>query len=143
MAAEVSSTNFYGSAVERPLAPGGEVFAASVEASREHVATCGGSAPCGHAFVCGWQLGVCSECGASVSDARRAAEEAAEAAALLEDRCSFAAGSSHGERLRGWGVRVEWLLAFTWEHGCWDWPTWRVVRDIIKVLLKEERSGAL
>ena len=29
------------------------------------------------------------------------------------------------------GVRVEWLIAFTCDHDCWLWPTWRVVRDII------------
>ena len=29
------------------------------------------------------------------------------------------------------GVRVDWLLAFTFDHQCWDWPTHRVVRDII------------
>ena len=29
------------------------------------------------------------------------------------------------------GVTVEFLVAFTVAHDCWEWPTWRVVRDII------------
>ena len=27
---------------------------------------------------------------------------------------------------------IWWLVAFTIKHNCWHWPTWRVVRDIIK-----------
>lgn len=27
---------------------------------------------------------------------------------------------------------MEFLVAFTEAHGCWTWPTWQVVRDIIK-----------
>ena len=27
---------------------------------------------------------------------------------------------------------IWWLVAFTIKHSCWHWPTWRVVRDIIK-----------
>jgi hypothetical protein len=29
------------------------------------------------------------------------------------------------------GVRVDWLVAFAFDHDCWEWPTWKVVRDII------------
>ena len=29
-------------------------------------------------------------------------------------------------------VTIRWLREFTNKHKCWDWPTWRVVRDIIK-----------
>ena len=29
-------------------------------------------------------------------------------------------------------VTIGWLIAFTKEHDCWEWETWRVVRDIIK-----------
>ena len=60
-----------------------------------------------------------------------AREEAAKAAAESDDASSVSSGA-HGERLRGFGVRVAWLLAFTFAHNCWDWPTWRVQRDIIK-----------
>ena len=27
---------------------------------------------------------------------------------------------------------IWWLVEFTIKHNCWHWPTWRVVRDIIK-----------
>ena len=30
------------------------------------------------------------------------------------------------------GVSVEFLVAFTFAHDCWDMPTWQVQRDIIK-----------
>ena len=30
------------------------------------------------------------------------------------------------------GVTIEWLLAFTFDHDCWDRPTWWVNRHIIK-----------
>ena len=60
-----------------------------------------------------------------------AREEAAKAAAESDDAGSVSSGA-HGERLRGFGVRVAWLLAFTFAHNCWDLPTWRVQRDIIK-----------
>ncbi len=33
------------------------------------------------------------------------------------------------------GVCVRWLVHFTHAHGCWSWPTWRVVENIIKVPL--------
>lgn len=30
------------------------------------------------------------------------------------------------------GVQVSWLLQFTEEKACWDYPTWKVVQDIIR-----------
>ena len=41
-------------------------------------------------------------------------------------------GGARGEQLRARGVKIAFLLAFTETLECWDWPTWRVVRDIIK-----------
>ena len=29
-------------------------------------------------------------------------------------------------------IEIDALLAFTFDHTCWDWPTWKVVRDIVK-----------
>jgi hypothetical protein len=29
-------------------------------------------------------------------------------------------------------VPVEWLVRFAHAHQCWDWPTWRVQRDIVR-----------
>ena len=36
------------------------------------------------------------------------------------------------QQLRARGVKIAFLLAFTETLECWDWPTWRVVRDIVK-----------
>jgi len=87
-------------------------------------------ATCQHPFVEGWDLG-CSSCRVDLGASRRAEEEAHAAAAKQQDE-SAAAGFSHANRLRTWAVSVAWLVAFTFDHECWAWPTWRVVRDIIK-----------
>ena len=42
------------------------------------------------------------------------------------------AGGDPAERLRGFGVMLSFLVAFTYAHDCWDWESWRVQRDIIK-----------
>eukprot|EP00615_Pteridomonas_danica_P006120 CAMPEP_0114340302 /NCGR_PEP_ID=MMETSP0101-20121206/8292_1 /TAXON_ID=38822 ORGANISM="Pteridomonas danica, Strain PT" /NCGR_SAMPLE_ID=MMETSP0101 /ASSEMBLY_ACC=CAM_ASM_000211 /LENGTH=697 /DNA_ID=CAMNT_0001473531 /DNA_START=215 /DNA_END=2308 /DNA_ORIENTATION=- len=44
----------------------------------------------------------------------------------------FAAENSVSDAAIRRGVRVDWLVSFTNEHDCWDWPTYRVVRDIVK-----------
>ena len=72
----------------------------------------------------------CQRCGADVGDDRCATEEAAKLVAELED--SSIDSSARGEQLRARGVKLAFLLAFTEALACWDWPTWRVVRDIIK-----------
>eukprot|EP01050_Picozoa_sp_SAG11_P007031 SAG11_NODE_572_length_8445_cov_7.136353_3_plen_292_part_00 len=38
----------------------------------------------------------------------------------------------HADRLQGFGFPVELLVAFTDAHGCWDWTTERVNRDIVR-----------
>ena len=38
------------------------------------------------------------------------------------------------------GVTVDWLLAFTFDHDCWDRPTWWVNRYIVKEATRECRS---
>merc|ERR1719424_62243 len=64
----------------------------------------------------------------------RAAKAAVEAQNLamfgtIEPNSDAAAEYSHGL-----AVTIEFLVAFTNEHDCWEWPTWRVVRDIVKPL---------
>jgi len=46
---------------------------------------------------------------------------------------------SHARRLRGLGVTIEWLLAFTFDHNCWHRPTWWVNRHIIKEATRHNR----
>ena len=36
------------------------------------------------------------------------------------------------DRSLSMATTVEFLVAFSFAHRCWDWPTWRVVRDVIK-----------
>ena len=65
---------------------------------------------------------------------RRKAEAEAEDAA---------AGGDAAERLRGFGVMLSFLVAFTYAHDCWDWPSWRVQRDIIKPATRARRCRCL
>ena len=118
-----------------PLPP--DMFAASMFASAEHVrmhrydheaSSLSARTPCSHPFVEGWDLSRCASCGADLGAGRAAQEADLAARATRED----AHGSDHATRLHGWGVRVDWLLAFTYDHDCWSWPTWRIVRDIVK-----------
>jgi ankyrin repeat protein len=52
---------------------------------------------------------------------------------ILED------DSTRTSLLRDMGIRVDVLIAFAIDHNCWDWPTWRVVRDIIQPATKSTR----
>ena len=61
---------------------------------------------------------------------RRKAEAEAEDAA---------AGGDPAERLRGFGVMLSFLVAFTYAHDCWDWESWRVQRDIIRPATEQRR----
>ena len=67
-----------------------------------------------------------------------AREQRRKAAAEAEDRAALAGGDA-GERLRGFGVTLIWLIAFTYEHNCWEWESWRVQRDIIRPATRARR----
>ena len=45
----------------------------------------------------------------------------------------------HGVFIHSKGIKIEWLIAFANDHNCWNWPTWKVNRDIIKPATKETR----
>ncbi|MEE3100066.1 MAG: hypothetical protein VX463_09870, partial [Pseudomonadota bacterium] len=49
------------------------------------------------------------------------------------------AGGAPAERLRGFGVMLSFLVAFTYAHDCWDWESWRVQRDIIRPATEQRR----
>ena len=63
-------------------------------------------------------------------------EEAAKAQAEEEDRRAFgtsepdsdASAAASFER----AVTLRFLLAFTIFHDCWEWPTWKVVQELVK-----------
>lgn len=46
--------------------------------------------------------------------------------------------SKHARLLLGFGVSIQWLLAFTYAHNCWKYPTWKIVKDIIKPATKSQ-----
>ena len=101
--------------------------------------------PCLHPFVEGWKrppeemFFVCNLCGTNVNDARQEKEEIEEKKIICQDNAGAASSfnilsgsKQQGTKLFERGLTVEALVAFTYAHDCWDWPTWRVVRDIIK-----------
>ena len=114
------SARFYTSTIVPPT--DGFDFSASLSAMHR------GEAPSAHArdsyLECWadnpqpWRWG-CREGMPPVEDADAIArEEAAKMKAESDDAGSLSAGT-HGELLRGFGVRVKWLLGFTETHDCW------------------------
>ncbi len=92
---------------------------------------------CAHPFTRVSNPYQCFDCRAHLDAeqhaARRASEDARAAAARREDQATCSAGAdAHAALVHSCGVSVEWLVAFTEHHNCWDWPTWRVNRLIIK-----------
>ena len=126
---------FYSDTIPRPASFDHAIFAPSVASAHRGEAP---SAAARDSYTMYWSTDPhpwrydCLKGNPPVEDADVIArEEAAKKAAESDDAGSVSSGA-HGERLRGFGVRVDWLLAFTVAHDCWDWPTWRVQRDIIK-----------
>jgi hypothetical protein len=37
----------------------------------------------------------------------------------------------HARRIHGLGITIEALIDFAYKHDCWNWPTYKVMRDII------------
>ena len=60
---------------------------------------------------------------------RRVQEEDLAAFGTLEPDSDAAAEYSHG-----CGVTIGFIREFTDTYDCWNWPTWRVMRDIVKPL---------
>lgn len=56
------------------------------------------------------------------------AEEAQRAAAEAEDESV----GWDAESMRARGVRVDWLVALTFNLNLWEWPTWKVVEFLVK-----------
>jgi hypothetical protein len=45
----------------------------------------------------------------------------------------------HARRIHGLGITVEALIAFGYKHDCWNWPTYKVMRDIIIPATRDTR----
>ena len=48
------------------------------------------------------------------------------------DDAETAGTPSHAEKLRGYGMRVDFLLALTFALELWEWKTWEVVQYLVK-----------
>ena len=87
---------------------------------------------CLHDRSSAWNPGVCSDCKAELSQARVDKETRTAQRLREEDRAKAKAiVQSHHRRIHALAIRVDVLLKFAYAHDCWDWPTWKVVRDII------------
>ena len=75
----------------------------------------------------------CSNCRSGLPADRVAVEETEKARCEREDT-EASGGNPHADRLRGFGLSVEFILAVTVAFDCWKWPTWKVQRDIIRPL---------
>ena len=67
----------------------------------------------------------CNDCKKVLSRERWESERIHFNAVLADD-------SNRNSLIRDTGIRVDVLVAFAIDHDCWEWPTWRVVRDIIR-----------
>jgi hypothetical protein len=45
----------------------------------------------------------------------------------------------HARRIHGLGITTEALIAFGYKHDCWNWPTYKVMRDIIVPATRDTR----
>jgi hypothetical protein len=77
-----------------------------------------------------WKLDQCADCKKDLGKQRLAEEERKAKVAIEEDRIQ-AERQPHAERIHSLGITIEALIAFAYKHDCWNWPTWKVVRDII------------
>ena len=97
---------------------------------------------CPHRFLELWN-GVnwhCGACKVEVKDALRLDKEEEHLERVIaEDDEAFGNSESAGRRDRagqsnyGRGVSLRWLIRFATEHDCWEWPTWRITMDIVRV----------
>jgi hypothetical protein len=45
----------------------------------------------------------------------------------------------HARRIHGLGITIQALIAFGYKHDCWNWPTYKVMRDIIVPATRDTR----
>jgi len=80
----------------------------------------------------------CKRCKAAMTSdhARIASEEEYRLAAMAQDGDD---PEDNADRCWQRGVGVKFLVAFSFAHDCWAWPTWQVVRDIIGPATQRDR----
>jgi ankyrin repeat protein len=105
--------------------------------SRNHPVT---KKECTHPYVQSWDLKQCDHCNIDLGGKRLKKEEKYAALAKDEDnKCVKSNTQPHFKTLHGLGISILALLAFTFDHNCWEMPTWEVVRNIIKPATEKTR----
>ena len=94
---------------------------------------------CNHENVETWKLNQCDQCGLDLGEERLLLETDLSKQILTADEASVNSVDENETNLWKRAVRADWLLAFTFDHNCWEWPTWRVVRDIVRPATKKTR----
>jgi ankyrin repeat protein len=94
--------------------------------------------PCPHLRCSLWNTKLCANCKAELPPERVDLEKVFSQRLKEEDHAK-ARLQPHHERIHSLGVHVDALLKFAYDHDCWDWPTWKVVRDIIVPATRDTR----
>ena len=78
----------------------------------------------------------CADCKQQCISLQQVAKEEDWSRRIQEEDASR---TQHMSTLHALGVTTEWLLAFTFDHNCWEKPTWWVNRHIIKEATRHNR----
>jgi len=119
---------FYNDKFPRPPHLPTTIFQLSVANTRHPLETHNNA--CLHPRCQGWDLRTCVDCNADLGQHRLDEETRQKRQAEQED-AEKAQRTPHVDRIHRLGIRIAALLAFAYDHKCWSWPTWKVVRDII------------
>jgi ankyrin repeat protein len=142
----ISSTKFYRDTFTRPTSIPLKTFANSSKAMKDDIESNpyahwvpSDSNPrpkCKHS-VSRHKFAFCADCKLKVIPFKQIAEEEQWSNKIQQEDVS---NTDHMSLLHGCGVTIEWLLAFTFDHNCWDRPTWWVNRHIIKEATRTNRK---
>ena len=137
---------FHGSTFTRPTTIPSNVFQSSVHAMKlgiqrnlyahwKPTSNCKTRPGCLHEMS-RHKISECFDCHKrAISKSKIAAEKTFKTRNLDED----AQDIDHMSVVHACGVTVDWLLAFTFDHDCWNRPTWWVNRHIIKEATRTSR----
>ena len=89
---------------------------------------------CNYIHSCPEKYRLCDACNKDLGDARYAQEM--HLLDIVKQEDSGVSKNDHARRIHGLGIRLSALIAFAYAHDCWDWPTWMIVRDIVKPATK-------
>ena len=123
-----TDSTFYHDKFPRPPHLPTTIFQLSVANTRHPLETHNNA--CLHPRCQGWDLRTCVDCNADLGQHRLDEETRQKRQAEQED-AEKAQRTPHVDRIHRLGIRIAALLAFAYDHKCWSWPTWKVVRDII------------